>query len=159
MPTRRITLDRTFPATAADLWELWTTPPGIEAWWGPIGFAVSVRSLDLRAGGTLRYGMTAVDPEMVAFMDRAGMPRTTESTITFTEVTPPRRLAYSHVVDFVPGHAPYDVAHLVEIDPVAEGVRLRLTIDAMHDEVWTQRAVQGWEQELGKLAAVIAARK
>ena len=33
-----------------------------------------------------------------------------------------------------------------------------LTIDAMHDERWTQLAVMGWENELGKLAKVIALR-
>jgi hypothetical protein len=32
--------------------------------------------------------------------------------------------------------------------------RRRLAYDhlAMHDEVWTERAVMGWESELGKLA-------
>jgi hypothetical protein len=33
-----------------------------------------------------------------------------------------------------------------------------LTIDAMHDERWTQLAVMGWESELGKLAKLIASR-
>ena len=31
-----------------------------------------------------------------------------------------------------------------------------LTCDAMHEEQWTQRAVMGWEMELGKLAKVLA---
>jgi hypothetical protein len=33
-----------------------------------------------------------------------------------------------------------------------------LTLDPMHDETWTQRAVMGWESELGKLAKVLAPR-
>jgi hypothetical protein len=32
-----------------------------------------------------------------------------------------------------------------------------LTFDAMHDEVWTQRAAMGWENELGKLERALAA--
>jgi hypothetical protein len=28
----------------------------------------------------------------------------------------------------------------------------------MHDETWTQRAVMGWEMELGKLGRLLAAR-
>jgi hypothetical protein len=46
---------------------------------------------------------------------------------------------------------------VVEIHATADGVRLVLTIDAMHDEKWTKLAVMGWENELGKLAAVLAA--
>ena len=33
-----------------------------------------------------------------------------------------------------------------------------LTLDAMHDESWTQRAVMGWESELGKLAVALEGR-
>jgi hypothetical protein len=33
-----------------------------------------------------------------------------------------------------------------------------LTIDAMHDEAWTGRALQGRESELRKLDALMAAR-
>ena len=32
-----------------------------------------------------------------------------------------------------------------------------LTIDAMHDDTWTQRAVMGWESELGRLERVLVA--
>jgi hypothetical protein len=49
------------------------------------------------------------------------------------------------------------VAHLVELHPGAQGVRMLLTFDAMHDEQWTQRAVMGWENELDKLAKALAA--
>jgi hypothetical protein len=34
-----------------------------------------------------------------------------------------------------------------------------LTLDAMHDETWTQRAVMGWESELGKLARLLETRR
>jgi hypothetical protein len=44
---------------------------------------------------------------------------------------------------------------LVELHETPRGVRMVLTIDRMHDEVWTQRAVAGWEMELDKLATVL----
>jgi hypothetical protein len=34
-----------------------------------------------------------------------------------------------------------------------------LSFDAMHSDEWTERAVMGWNNELGKLDALIAARK
>lgn len=155
--TDRVTLERTYPASLEEVWRLWTTKEGLEVWWGPEGFAVKVRAIDLRPGGELRYAMTAVAPETVAFMKREGMPITQELRITFTEVAPPRRLAYVHLADFVPGVAPYDVATRVDLEPTGAGVRLTLTFDRMHDEDWTRRAVMGWESELGRLARTLAA--
>ncbi len=157
--TRRITLERDYHADIQDVWELWTTKDGIESWWGPGGFVVTVRSLDLRPGGVLRYDMTAVDPPQVEFMKKHGMPTTTEARITFTEVNPPHRLAYIHLADFIPGVDPYDVATIVELTETADGVHMALTFDAMHSDEWTQRAVMGWTSEIGKLEALLASRR
>jgi uncharacterized protein YndB with AHSA1/START domain len=157
-PPKRITLERVYRADVQDVWDLWTTKDGIESWWGPGGFVVTVRKLDLRAGGELLYAMTAIDPPQVAFMKKNGMPLTNECRITFSEVVPLRRLAYVHLADFIPGVEPYDVTTVVELHPTSESVRMVLTFDAMHSDEWTERAVMGWESEIGKLAAVIDAR-
>jgi uncharacterized protein YndB with AHSA1/START domain len=154
--TKQVRLERTYPASIEDVWELWTTKEGIESWWGPDGFAVTVNELALEPGGELSYAMTAVSPETIAFMKRANMSTTTISRIVFSEVSPPSRLVYRHSVDFVPGVEPYDTGVVLELETTKEGVRLVLTIDAMHDEEWTQRAVMGWESELGKLGRVLA---
>jgi uncharacterized protein YndB with AHSA1/START domain len=156
---RRITLERVFDAPIQDVWELWTTPDGIESWWGPDGFAVKVRKLDLRPGGELLYAMTAVADEQIRFMKQAGMPLTTEARITYTEIVPFQRLAYTNLADFIPGVAAYDVGTVVELHQDGGGVRLLLTLDPMHDEIWTQRMEAGWENELEKLAKVIASRR
>ena len=152
---QQVTLERTFRAPIEDVWELWTTREGIESWWGPEGFKVEVRSIDLRPGGELRYGMTAVAPEMVEFMRREGMPLTTEARLTYTEVSAPHRLAYVHRADFIPGVEPYDTATSVELRAGPDGVQMTLRFDRMHDDTWTERAVQGWESELGRLARVL----
>jgi uncharacterized protein YndB with AHSA1/START domain len=156
---KRITLERVFDAPIQDVWDLWTTREGIESWWGPDGFEVKVRKLDLRPGGELLYGMTAVADEQIEFMKRAGMPLTTENRITYTEIVPRHRLVYTNLADFIPGVAAYDVGTMVELFPGGEGVRLVLTLDPMHDEIWTQRMSAGWENELSKLEKVIASRR
>ncbi|HKQ69334.1 MAG TPA: SRPBCC domain-containing protein [Polyangiaceae bacterium] len=155
---RKIKIERTYKAPLDDVWDLWTTKDGIEAWWGPDGFSVKVHTLDLRASGQMRYAMTASGAPQIEFMKRAGMPLTTETLITFTEVTPKTRLAYDTLTDFIQGIEPYQAATLVELFPIAGGVKMVLTIDAMHSEEWTQRAVMGWESELGKLEKLIAQR-
>jgi hypothetical protein len=55
--------------------------------------------------------------------------------------------------------APYEAASELELEAVPGGVRLTLTLERMHDDTWTGRAVAGWEQELGKLAAALPGRE
>lgn len=152
---RRVSIERSFSGAVEDVWELWTTKEGIESWWGPDGFEVKVRRLDVRLGGELLYAMTAVAPEQIEFLKKAGMALTTESLVTYTQVLPLRRLGFTQLADFIPGVTPYEVATTVELEPTKEGVRLVLTLDAMHDEYWTKMAVMGWENELGKLARLL----
>jgi uncharacterized protein YndB with AHSA1/START domain len=155
---QKIVLERTFDFAIERVWTAWTTQRGIEAWWGPDGFVVKVRKLDLVKGGELVYDMIATGAEQIAFMKQAGMPLSQMNLkIRFDEVIPPKRLAYTNRVDFIPGHAPYDVGTLVELHADGKKTRLVLTLDPMHAEEWSQRAKMGWEQELGKLAKALAA--
>lgn len=154
----KLTLERTFRAPIDDVWELWTTKGGIESWWGPDGFSVVVREMDLRPGGNLVYAMSAVGPEQIDYMKKAGMPLTTEQHVIYTEIDPPRRLAYKDIVDFVPGVEPYEVQTEVELSAGADGTRMVLTFDPMHDEHWTGMAVLGRESELARLEKLLAAR-
>jgi uncharacterized protein YndB with AHSA1/START domain len=151
----QFSIERSYAAPVDRVWELWTTARGLESWWGPEGFEVKVTALELRAGGALSYAMTAVAPEQVAFMKQAGMPLTTQAKVTYTEVTPGKRLAYKTVADFVPGVEPYEVGTRVEFQPTAAGVKLVISVDAMHDEVWTARARAGNESQLRKLDALL----
>ena len=152
---QRVRLERTFNAAIEQVWELWTTKDGIESWWGPDGFEVKVRKLDFRPGGELLYDMTAIAPDQIEFMKKAGMPLTTPSFVNYTEVVPLTRFAFTQLVDFIPNVKPYKVAMTVEFDASPQAVRMVLTLDAMHDEYWTKMAVMGWENELDKLAKLL----
>ena len=159
MTRRTIRIERTFDAAIDDVWQLWTTAEGIESWWGPDGFSVKVHELDLRPGGEMRYAMTAVDAAQVQFMKQAGMPLTTEAKLTYTAIVPRRSIAYTHRADFIPGVEPYDVGNKVEFFVEGGNVRMVLTLDPMHSDEWTERAVMGMESQLGRLARVIASRQ
>ena len=155
----KLTLERTFKATIDEMWELWTTREGIESWWGPEGFSVTVSALDLRPGGDLLYTMSAVGPDQMEYMVKAGMPLSTDHRLTFTEVDPPHRLAYRDLADFIPGVEPYEIATVIELSEVEDGVRMVLTFDRMHDDRWTELAVMGRESELARLAKILEARQ
>ena len=154
MPTT--TLRRTMPATPEQVWQRWTTPGGIETWWAPDGFAVTVQELDLRPGGALVYTMTATGAEQIAFMESAGMPLATVSRKTFTEVTPTSRLAYTSLVDFVPDHEPYEFLTVVTLTATTNGTEVVMEVEPLHDDVWTGRLVQGRENELANLEQVLS---
>ena len=155
----QFTIERTYEATLAQAWALWTTKEGIESWWGPEGFDVAVLSLDLRAGGGLLYRMTATGAEQIAFMKQAGMPLSTDCRISYTEVSAPTRLSYTTLADFVPGVEPYEVGTVVELAATAGSVKIRITFDAMHDDIWTERARAGHESQMSKLDALMDARR
>jgi uncharacterized protein YndB with AHSA1/START domain len=154
----KIRIERTYRAPAETVWELWTTPSGIESWWAPDGFTVKVQKLDLKPGGELIYTMTATAPEQIAFMESMGMPLTTESRKTFGDIKRPVRLAYSSLVDFVPDHEPYEFATFIDLEPAGSRVKVTMTVEPMHDDVWTQRLIAGRENELENLSKVIDKR-
>ncbi|OLE23503.1 MAG: activator of Hsp90 ATPase 1 family protein [Catenulispora sp. 13_1_20CM_3_70_7] len=153
----KIQIERTYAAAPEKIWELWTTAAGIESWWAPDGFEVRVDTLELHPGGTLRYTMTATGPEQVEFMRGAGLPLSTTSHKTFTEVEPTRRLAYTTVADFIPGVEPYEFLTEVELHPTADGgTRVTMTADRMHDEEWTGRLAAGRANEMDNLGKVLS---
>ena len=155
----KVTLERTFDASPEEVWELWTTRDGIEAWMGPEGFNVTVDELDLRPGGELVYAMTAVGPDQVEYMTRAGMALVNVQRRRFIEVDPPRRLVTRELADFIPGIEPYEVETVLQLRAVDDGTRLVLTFDAMHDADWTEMSRLGRESELRRLAHLLAARQ
>ncbi|MGO4299000.1 SRPBCC family protein [Leifsonia sp. RAF41] len=148
-------IERTVAGSPERIWQLWTTPAGIGAWWAPDGFRTDVDKLDLTVGGELVYTMTATAPEQVAFLQQNGIPLSTRSRKVFTEVDRPRRLAYRSVVDFVPDHEPYDQLTVVDLEPEGTGTRVVMHVEPMHDAVWTERLLAGRANELENLAHLV----
>ena len=156
--TEMTRLERTIATSPEHVWQLWTTAEGIGQWWAPDGFRTDVETLALRAGGELVYTMTATAPEQISFMEQHGMPLSTTSRKTFTEVDAPSRLAYTSLIDFVPDHEPYEHLTIVDLLAADGGTIARMHVEPLHDEVWTERLLGGRANELDKLAALVAAR-
>ncbi|MGH2450395.1 MAG: SRPBCC family protein [Candidatus Limnocylindria bacterium] len=152
------TLDRTFRAPIAVVWEMWTTKEGLESWWGPEGFESAVVALDVRDGGRLEIEMRAVGPKQVAFLKQAGAPLTSTERATYVKVMPTTVLEFVERFTHAPGVAPYDVRVSVSFEPAATGTRIVLHSTGMHDERWQQLASQGWDEQLAKLERVLASK-
>lgn len=150
-PAAPIAVERTYRARVEEVWDLWTTKEGFESWWGPRGFRVEVHALDARVGGPLHYDMIADSPEAIRAMQEMGQPLSHETRGTFSEVVPLTRLAVTHVIDFLPGVAPYESTMRVELFPSGAHVRMVVTLQPMHDPEFTRMQREGFESQLTKL--------
>jgi uncharacterized protein YndB with AHSA1/START domain len=144
-------IERTYEASLDELWGLWTTKDGFESWWGPEGFRVEVHTIEARVGGLLHYDMIADTPQMVEAMKQMGRPASTATRGHFSELRPQQRLTLMHLIDFLPGIKPYESTIQVEFQPVPGGVRMIVTLSAMHDAAFTQMQRMGFASQLTKL--------
>ncbi len=151
-------LHRAYDAPADLVWELLTTPAGLEQWMVPDGFETRVSELELRPGGRLRYVLTATAPEQVAFVQDLGLPLASEFERKFTEVAAPIRLAYLSRIDFVPGQDPYEHLTVVDSAPAGNRTSVVMTLDPLHDETWTEQYRDHRAAELDQLGAAITSR-
>jgi uncharacterized protein YndB with AHSA1/START domain len=151
-------LERTYRAPAELIWEMCTTAAGLQEWWGSEGFETRVTEIELQPGGQVGYTMTATAAEQVAFVQNLGMPLSNAFRRTFTEVSPPARLAYLSLIDFVPGQEPYEHLTVIDIAPAGDRTNVVMTIDPLHDETWTQEYRDHRENELDNLAVAIRRR-
>ncbi len=58
---RTLTLERTFDAPLALVWEAWTQPEHIAQWWGPKGMKTRVLEHNFTIGGQWKFAMTMPD--------------------------------------------------------------------------------------------------
>jgi len=144
-------VERTYNARVEELWDLWTTKAGFESWWGPQGFRVEVHTLEARVGGALVYDMIADTPEMVAEMQRMGQAVSHGTKGTFTALRRHEHLALTHVIDLLPGVAPYDTTMRVDFFPARGTVRMVVTLDPMHSDEFTRMSLEGFGSQLTKL--------
>jgi uncharacterized protein YndB with AHSA1/START domain len=143
-------------AAVEDLWHLWTTKEGFESWWGPKGFRVEVRKLDLRDGGELFYDMIADAPEEIAAMKRMNMPLTHATRGAFARIEPLKHLELIHIVDFIPGVKPYEHRISVEFSKAGGGAQMFISVEPHHNAEWTKMASMGMESQLTKVPGVLA---
>lgn len=144
---REVRFTRLLDAPRELVWQAWTDPARIQAWWGPSGFRTTTTSFDLRVGGEWRHVMHG--PDGTDYPNRT----------VFREIVPPSLLVYENGWD-LPG-APLDFKSVVTFQ--AEGSKTLLTLhmafyDAEAFKVAVERygAIEGGIQHLARLAEYLA---
>ena len=99
-----ITFERVYDASIEDVWALWTTKEGLEAWFAPEGMRVEITALHLRVGGAFDYVMSAVGAEQIAYLANLDKRQTARVSGQFVEmvrvVAPQLSDAITTVVSF-----------------------------------------------------------
>ncbi|WP_329281405.1 SRPBCC domain-containing protein [Streptomyces sp. NBC_00691] len=103
---RELVITRTFDAPPARVWEAWTVPEHVRQWYGVSGLTTTVVDIDLRVGGSWRWGQTAPEGQQIVFSGR------------YEDVVPVERIDYTEVFEQMPDGEP---------------VRVTLTFDATPD--------------------------
>ena len=80
----KLTLRRTFNASAERVFDAWTNSESSVGFWGPAGFTLAFNEIDLRPGGKWRLGMRSAAGELHV------------SAGTYKEISAPSRLVLTH---------------------------------------------------------------
>ena len=146
-----IVIERVYPASLSEVWDLWVTKEGFESWWGPESFRAEVYALEAKLGGLLHYSMIAATPEMVENMKQMGQPPSHEVRTHFTRFEPMNGLTLTNVIDFLPGVETYKSDIDVQLEETSGGTRMTVTLHGMHDENFTRMQEEGFRSQLSKL--------
>jgi uncharacterized protein YndB with AHSA1/START domain len=113
-PDRALVLTRVFDAPAALLFEVWTDPRHLMAWWGPRRHPVAQMEMDVRPGGAWR-GCLRSSENGEELWQRG----------TFREVAPPHRIVFTFVWEEAGERG---LETLVTVTFADEGGKTRMTL-------------------------------
>lgn len=125
------------------VWEVWTKPEHLAAWWGPDGFTLTHKSMQVRKGSEWKFTMH-------------GMGQNFENKITYLEVNKPSLLSYRH------GDEDDTISFMVYVTFEEAAGKTLLTMRSVFqsEEIIAElnrqvKAIEGGNQTLNKLEAYI----
>lgn len=142
---REIVVTRVINAPREVVFEAFTAVQHLSQWWGPEGFSTTTRAFEFRAGGVWDFVMHGPDGTDY------------QEWITWTEITPPQRIALRHgasrddpnAFESVLTFAPDGAATRVEMRTLFPSKELR------DEAVEKYHAIEGGQQTLSKLTAYV----
>jgi uncharacterized protein YndB with AHSA1/START domain len=143
---REIVISRVVDAPRELVFEVFTEVRHLSRWWGPEGFTTTTRAFEFRVGGEWDFVMHG--PDGTDYRE----------WITWTEITPPERIALLH------GESrddPGAFASVLTFEPDGAATRIAMltvfpTRELRDEAVARYHAIEGGRQTLGKLAAYVA---
>ncbi len=145
---REVVISRLIDAPRELVFEAFTEVRHLSQWWGPDGFTTTTRSFEFRTGGEWVFVMHGPDGTDYS------------EWISWTEITPPERIALVH--GETPGD-PHAFESILTFTPEGRATRIEMrtvfpTKEARDQAVEKYHAIEGGQQTLGNLAAYVTGR-
>jgi len=138
-PQTSLHVRRTVAAPRKRVFRAWTEPQALEHWFRPMGYRISVTTLELHVGGGYRFELLDQDTVSGYIMG------------TYLEIAPPERLVFTWVSDGTRDEQTLVTVEFIEKDDHTE---IRLTHDRLADEAMVLAHQNGWESCLDQLQHV-----
>jgi uncharacterized protein YndB with AHSA1/START domain len=143
---REIVISRIISAPRELVFEAFTEVRHLSRWWGPEGFTTTTRAFEFRVGGEWIFVMHGPDGTDY------------QEWISWTEITPPQRIALLH------GESPGDpnaFESVLTFAPDGAATRLEMrtvfpTKELRDQAVEKYHAIEGGQQTLSSLASYVA---
>lgn len=156
-----VVVSRSFPGDLQAVWDRWTTPSGLQSWWGPEDCITRVRRVEARPGGAVEidyeYAPAAASPARAREFEQAGIPIRFTARGTFTTFEPRVRLDLEQRVDYGPGSPPQSLSLRVDLKASHGTIDLRVAARASASAHWRVLGRANLERQVDRLVASLRA--
>ena len=137
---RTLVITRVFDAPRDVVYKAWTDPESAAAWWGPKGFTLTHREIDVRPGGRWRVCMRS--PDGVDYWAQG----------VYREFKAPERFVYTWAWEKPEGKPGRET--LVTVEFAAQGDKTKMTFRQAEFETAEDRDSHrgGWSESFDRLA-------
>ena len=142
---REFVISRVIDAPRELVFEAFTEVRHLSRWWGPAGFTTTTRAFEFRVGGEWDFAMHG--PDGTDFQE----------WISWTEITPPERIAMLHGT-FRGDPNAFESILTFATEGAATRIEMRTvfpTKELRDEAVAKYHAIEGGQQTLSKLAAYV----
>jgi uncharacterized protein YndB with AHSA1/START domain len=140
-----LVIKKTFMAAPEKVYEAWTNPKKIVAWFGPEGFTNTIHTFEVKEGGKYRITMKAPD--------------NSEHTVygIFKKLNPPNGLSMTWRWEGTEDVAGMSGETLVTVamEPISDGTEMTLTHTGFIDDEAKQNHEEGWTGSFNKLIGLL----
>ena len=150
---RELTIVRVFDAPRERVWEAWTNPKQLQAWWGPRGVTNPTCEFEAHPAGKIHIVMLA--GKELGPLSGQEWPMTG----TVVEVTPPEKLVYTS--EAIVGGKPV-LENLCTMKLEEEGGKTTMTLEVVVTKATPEAAgplsgmKMGWTQTIDKLGEYLS---
>jgi len=144
--SHELVITRIIDAPRSLVFKAWTQPEHIVRWWGPRGFTHIDSEMDIRVGGTYRFGMRS--PQGTEHWKRG----------VYREIVEPERIVFSFAWEAPDGTLGHELLTTVTLDEQGTQTRLTLRQTGFDATEWRDGHQQGWASTLDRFAEYVMAQ-